>query len=265
MFLNVLKTEGKRVYKGRGIPHSTSSFDSISTNSYQLIRPAYLAFNTMSRNNQTNLPLTPCCSTTSSSSSEMKSVQNYFTINISFNYATAPPQNPDLATISNLIGQQIKELVQKKKQSSRRRSSSSRRSSEKTSKEVTCTPEVRAPPRTEEKDCTNEDVTQEERETGETSEIPRMSSLKKSKYSCEYQDLTAFKKPKVRYQLVPSKNVKPVPEDELPKKKYSTDRKRREYVVLGRLNSIEPIEDKDEVMKEEERKRRSRELARELY
>lgn len=89
-----------------------------------------------------------------------------------------------------------------------------------------------------------------------------LEKKKKGKYSSEYANLLVEKP--TRYRLVPSKNVKVVPEDELPKKKFDKDRKRREYVEIGKLYSKEPIIDESEVLKKEKgnTKRRSKETDR---
>lgn len=73
---------------------------------------------------------------------------------------------------------------------------------------------------------------------------------KKSVGSSEYQDLHGIHKLQAsqtpskprKYRLVPSKNLKPIPEDQLPKKKFAGERKRREYVELGTMNSVEVVE-----------------------
>uniref|UniRef100_A0A1I7TVQ6 Uncharacterized protein n=2 Tax=Caenorhabditis tropicalis TaxID=1561998 RepID=A0A1I7TVQ6_9PELO len=214
----------------------------------------------MSRNNQTNHSFMPThLSSYSSSDSELSSVeQNFFIFNIFFNYSSEippPTQEQSLLAVSNL-----KDVMKKKKKRrhSHRRSSSIRRSSNK-SKETPHPREVDAHPIVSEQDLTDDST-----QTNTKSETPKESSKRKSKSSGEYQDLSHLEKPKSKRWRI-SKNVRSVPVDQLPKKKFHSDSKRREYVVLGRLNSLEPIDNKEEQMTEEEKKRRSRELARELY
>ncbi|CAO4374618.1 unnamed protein product [Caenorhabditis nigoni] len=219
----------------------------------------------MSRN--TNHSLVPAVQSSSSTSelSSPKSIhQHFYTVNISFNYSTpapAPPQNPEeaLPMISRLVGQQMKDLFKEERRKRSSRSKSTPRS-RRLSKEASFPPEVDALPIVSED--LPDDVTQQDTEESEMVEIPTRHK-RKSKES-DYQDLTGINR-KVRFRLVPSKRVKPVPEDQLPEKKFNKNKKRREYVELGKLHSLEPIPDQTEDEKRAEAKRRSRELARELY
>ncbi|EFO93226.1 hypothetical protein CRE_10043 [Caenorhabditis remanei] len=225
----------------------------------------------MSRNN--DLVSTNSTSSTSQLESPPRGVQqNFYTINISFNYSTqpnapaAPEQNPEqlLPVISNLIAQQIRDLKKQEQRRKRRSRRSSSRTSRPSKEDLFSSENDCEPMESTQRDVSMvDDVTQKSSVPLENS-TKRMSKKKASKYSNEYQDLSEIQK-KVKYRLVPSKNVKAVPEDELPKKKYNNDRKRREYVVLGRLNSLEVVSERDEEQKKEDAKRRSRELAKELY
>ncbi|PIC35275.1 hypothetical protein B9Z55_014685 [Caenorhabditis nigoni] len=219
----------------------------------------------MSRN--TNHSLVPAVQSSSSTSelSSPKSIhQHFYTVNISFNYSTptpAPPQNPEeaLPMISRLVGQQMKDLFKEERRKRSSRSKSTPRS-RRLSKEASFPPEVDALPIVSED--LPDDVTQQDTEESEMVEIP--TRYKRKSKESDYQDLTGINR-KVRFRLVPSKRVKPVPEDQLPEKKFNKDKKRREYVELGKLHSLEPIPDQTDDEKRAEAKRRSRELARELY
>ncbi|UMM29676.1 hypothetical protein L5515_011921 [Caenorhabditis briggsae] len=219
--------------------------------------------------NHSLVPVVQSSSSTSELSSPKSIHQHFYTVNISFNYSTpaqAPPQNAEeaLPMISRLVGQQMKDLFKEEKK--RRNSSSARRkstrSSRRLSKEASFPPEVDALPIPIVSEDLPDDVTQQDTEESEMVEIPTRNKPKPKE--SEYQDITGITR-KVRFRLVPSKRVKPVPEDQLPEKKFNKDKKRREYVELGKLHSLEPIQDQTEDEKRAKAKRRSRELARELY
>ncbi|CAA94303.2 Reverse transcriptase domain-containing protein [Caenorhabditis elegans] len=172
---------------------------------------------------------------------------NFLTVTVNFNYDPSNPSEPPtkvLEKMSDLIGQQIANLQKGK----------APKANDDKSKGSMPTVEFSRTQSMTTQQSLEDDDTQREN-------VP-LEKKKKGKYSSEYANLLVEKP--TRYRLVPSKNVKVVPEDELPKKKFDKDRKRREYVEIGKLYSKEPIIDESEVLKKEKgnTKRRSKETDR---
>ncbi|CAI2344790.1 unnamed protein product [Caenorhabditis sp. 36 PRJEB53466] len=96
----------------------------------------------------------------------------------------------------------------------------------------------------------------------------------KARHSCEYQDLTNIPSGqqsstrRLKYRLVPSKHVKAIPDEELSEKHFNNARKHREYVQLGKMNSLEvysETEEEERAVAQAERAKRSKEAGMQLY
>ncbi|KAF1758507.1 hypothetical protein GCK72_014965 [Caenorhabditis remanei] len=206
----------------------------------------------MYTNNQTNNAVLPADSSSSSSQVEdSPSVhQQFCTFNITVNYVNAPnapppPPEQALPMISNLIGQQMKDFMKEE----RRRSRARRRSSRRHSRHFPQPPPPQNPAVSN--DELSDDVTQKESVVESVKSARNPETKKTPRYSDESPEIEK----KIRYRLVPKRNLK---DDELPKKRYSEGgRRRMEHEDLRHLNSLEPVAERHEEQKREKARRRS--------
>ncbi|EFO92427.1 hypothetical protein CRE_11087 [Caenorhabditis remanei] len=205
----------------------------------------------MYTNNQTNNAVRPADSSSSYSQMEdTPSVHQQNTFNITINFVNAPnaplpPPEQAVPMIHNLICQQMKDLMKEE----RRRSNARRRSSRRHSRHFPQPPPPQNPAVSN--DELSDDVTQKESVVESVKSTRNPETKKTPRYSDESPEIEK----KIRYRLVPKRNLK---DDELPKKRYSEGgRRRREHEDLRHLNSLEPVAERHEEQKREKARRRS--------